>query len=60
MSFYISVRGVLMNCQFDSKRAADQHAQEVAIDWGIPLTDVLVIKANGEREARNKSAKHFG
>lgn len=60
MSYYISVRGRLESCLFDSKRKAERHATEVAIACDIPLTDVLVIQANSQREAENKSAKHFG
>lgn len=60
MSYYISVRGRLESCLFDSKRRAEQHAISIAIACDIPLTDVYVIQATSQRDAENKSAKHFG
>lgn len=60
MSFYISIRGVLERCLFDSKGAAQRHAVDISVQRGIPLADVLVIKASSQPEAENKSAKHFG
>lgn len=57
--FYISTEGNLEHYQFDSQRAADQKADELAISRKVLRKDVLVIKAKTTREAEIKSRRHF-